>query len=49
MQWSERRARQIAISQGFPDEKSFIAAFKKEFGTTPAKWRAENISVKKEE
>jgi YesN/AraC family two-component response regulator len=42
MQRSKSRARQIAISQGFPDEKSFIAAFKKEFGTTPAKWNAEH-------
>lgn len=39
MQRSNRRARQIAISQGFPDEKSFIAAFKKEFGTTPGRWQ----------
>jgi YesN/AraC family two-component response regulator len=43
MRYSDKRARQIALCQGFPDEKSFIAAFKKEFGTTPARWRAENL------
>jgi AraC-like DNA-binding protein len=40
MQKSDSSARQIAICHGFPDEKSFINAFKKEYGTTPAKWRA---------
>jgi AraC-like DNA-binding protein len=40
MQQSDSSARQIAICNGFPDEKSFFAAFEKEYGTTPAKWRA---------
>jgi YesN/AraC family two-component response regulator len=44
MQQSDSSARQIAICNGFPDEKSFFAAFEKEYGTTPAKWRAGLLS-----
>jgi transcriptional regulator GlxA family with amidase domain len=44
MRESDQSARQLAICNGFPDEKSFFLAFRQEYGTTPARWREENQS-----
>lgn len=36
---TNRNIREIAIDHGFPDEKSFFAAFRREYGMTPSKLR----------
>ncbi len=41
LRMTERGVGQIGIECGFPDEKSFFAAFKKKYGMTPAQYRTE--------
>ncbi len=44
MRVSGQSAGQIALEEGFPDEKSFFAAFKKKYGMTPGRWREMIVS-----
>lgn len=43
MQYSNTPCSQIAINNGFPDEKSFYSAFKKKFGMSPNRYRREHL------
>ncbi len=41
LRMTDRGVGQIGIECGFPDEKSFFAAFRKKYGMTPAQYRTE--------
>lgn len=41
MQVSDKSAVQIGLEQGFSDAKSLFSAFRRQYGMTPAQWRAE--------